>query len=83
MMHTTGDSTRNPQHLLALKPSDIQKGEYLLGVGKWHFAHQRTRHSLAKLLQSGGIGDITGPVVETNMMGYASLAQTNIGLHMR
>ncbi|KAI0782937.1 Neutral/alkaline nonlysosomal ceramidase [Abortiporus biennis] len=30
-----------------------------------------------------GIGDITGPVVETNMMGYASLAQTNTGLHMR
>ncbi|KAI0319280.1 Neutral/alkaline nonlysosomal ceramidase [Amylostereum chailletii] len=30
-----------------------------------------------------GIGDITGPVVETNMMGYASLAQTDTGLHMR
>ncbi|KAI0042653.1 Neutral/alkaline nonlysosomal ceramidase [Auriscalpium vulgare] len=30
-----------------------------------------------------GIGDITGPVVETNMMGYASLAQTDSGLHMR
>ncbi|KAJ7775713.1 Neutral/alkaline nonlysosomal ceramidase [Mycena maculata] len=30
-----------------------------------------------------GIADITGPVVETNMMGYASLAQTDSGLHMR
>lgn len=30
-----------------------------------------------------GIGDITGPVVETNMMGYAVLAQTDTGLHMR
>ncbi|KAJ6616808.1 Neutral/alkaline nonlysosomal ceramidase [Mycena sp. CBHHK59/15] len=30
-----------------------------------------------------GIADITGPVVETNMMGYASLAQTATGLHMR
>ncbi|KAJ7499885.1 Neutral/alkaline nonlysosomal ceramidase [Mycena latifolia] len=30
-----------------------------------------------------GIADITGPVVETNMMGYASLAQTDSGLHQR
>ncbi|KAF5353132.1 hypothetical protein D9758_008800 [Tetrapyrgos nigripes] len=30
-----------------------------------------------------GTGDITGPVVETNMMGYASLGQTDTGLHMR
>ncbi|TRM69784.1 Neutral/alkaline nonlysosomal ceramidase [Schizophyllum amplum] len=30
-----------------------------------------------------GTADITGPVVETNMMGYASLAQTDTGLHMR
>ncbi|KDQ56458.1 hypothetical protein JAAARDRAFT_195093 [Jaapia argillacea MUCL 33604] len=30
-----------------------------------------------------GIGDITGPVVETNMMGYASRNQTDTGLHMR
>ncbi|KAF8623397.1 hypothetical protein AX17_007435 [Amanita inopinata Kibby_2008] len=30
-----------------------------------------------------GIGDITGPVVETNMMGYASLPQVDTGLHMR
>ncbi|KAJ6566570.1 Neutral/alkaline nonlysosomal ceramidase [Mycena capillaripes] len=29
------------------------------------------------------MADITGPVVETNMMGYASLAQTDTGLHMR
>ncbi|KZV99360.1 Neutral/alkaline nonlysosomal ceramidase [Exidia glandulosa HHB12029] len=32
---------------------------------------------------SPGIGDITGPIVETNMMGYASLGQTDSGLHMR
>src|ERR1700761_3502975 len=30
-----------------------------------------------------GIAHITGPVVETNMMGYASLGQTDTGLHMR
>ncbi|KAF7300950.1 Neutral ceramidase [Mycena indigotica] len=30
-----------------------------------------------------GIADITGPVVETNMMGYASLPQTDSGLHQR
>ncbi|KAJ7740568.1 Neutral/alkaline nonlysosomal ceramidase [Mycena metata] len=30
-----------------------------------------------------GIADITGPVVETNMMGYASLGQTDSGLHLR
>ncbi|OJA15101.1 hypothetical protein AZE42_05573 [Rhizopogon vesiculosus] len=36
-----------------------------------------------KYLIGLGIGDVTGPVVETNMMGYASLAQTDTGLHMR
>ncbi|TKY90595.1 hypothetical protein EX895_000593 [Sporisorium graminicola] len=30
-----------------------------------------------------GIGDVTGPIVEVNMMGYASLPQTNTGLHIR
>ncbi|KAG2122290.1 hypothetical protein BD769DRAFT_1670924 [Suillus cothurnatus] len=29
-----------------------------------------------------GIGDITGPIVETNMMGYAFQPQTDTGLHM-
>ncbi|KII95439.1 hypothetical protein PLICRDRAFT_48400 [Plicaturopsis crispa FD-325 SS-3] len=37
----------------------------------------------AQYLLGLGIGDITGPVVETNMMGYASLAQTDTGLHLR
>ncbi|KAG5352627.1 hypothetical protein C0989_001450 [Termitomyces sp. Mn162] len=37
----------------------------------------------AQYLLGLGIGDITGPVVETNMMGYASLSQTDTGLHMR
>lgn len=37
----------------------------------------------AQYLLGLGIGDITGPVVETNMMGYASLKQTASGLHMR
>ncbi|KAI0692157.1 Neutral/alkaline nonlysosomal ceramidase [Cytidiella melzeri] len=37
----------------------------------------------AQYLLGLGIADITGPVVETNMMGYASLAQTDTGLHMR
>ncbi|KAH9941449.1 Neutral/alkaline nonlysosomal ceramidase [Amylocystis lapponica] len=30
-----------------------------------------------------GIADITGPVVQTNMMGYADRQQTDTGLHMR
>ncbi|EPQ28856.1 uncharacterized protein PFL1_03659 [Pseudozyma flocculosa PF-1] len=30
-----------------------------------------------------GVGDITGPIVEVNMMGYASMPQTNTGLHIR
>ncbi|EST09983.1 Neutral/alkaline nonlysosomal ceramidase [Kalmanozyma brasiliensis GHG001] len=30
-----------------------------------------------------GIGDVTGPIVEVNMMGYAALPQTNTGLHIR
>ncbi|CAO1628197.1 unnamed protein product [Sympodiomycopsis kandeliae] len=30
-----------------------------------------------------GIGDVTGPIVQTNQMGYASTAQVNTGLHMR
>ncbi|OCH91072.1 Neutral/alkaline nonlysosomal ceramidase [Obba rivulosa] len=37
----------------------------------------------AQYLLGLGIADITGPVVETNMMGYASLAQTDSGLYMR
>lgn len=37
----------------------------------------------AQYLLGLGIGDITGPVVETNMMGYASLDQVDRGLHMR
>ncbi|KAB5592796.1 hypothetical protein CTheo_3780 [Ceratobasidium theobromae] len=40
--------------------------------------------SYAQEYQLGvGIGDVTGPVVETNMMGYADLSQTDTGLHMR
>ncbi|KAF8341009.1 Neutral/alkaline nonlysosomal ceramidase [Amanita rubescens] len=37
----------------------------------------------ANYLLGLGIGDITGPIVETNMMGYASLPQVDTGLHMR
>ncbi|EGO00524.1 hypothetical protein SERLA73DRAFT_178361 [Serpula lacrymans var. lacrymans S7.3] len=37
----------------------------------------------AQYLLGLGVGDVTGPVVETNMMGYANLAQTDTGLHMR
>lgn len=44
-----------------------------------------TQPTTAKTTYLLGLGtaDITGPVVETNMMGYASLAQTDTGLHMR
>lgn len=37
----------------------------------------------AQYLLGLGTADITGPVVETNMMGYADLSQTDTGLHMR
>ncbi|KAF8726187.1 hypothetical protein AX14_007956 [Amanita brunnescens Koide BX004] len=37
----------------------------------------------AQYLLGLGIGDVTGPIVETNMMGYASSAQVDTGLHMR
>ncbi|KAI0753569.1 Neutral/alkaline nonlysosomal ceramidase [Daedaleopsis nitida] len=37
----------------------------------------------AQYLLGLGIADITGPVVETNMMGYASLSQVDTGLHLR
>ncbi|PFH50435.1 hypothetical protein AMATHDRAFT_60966 [Amanita thiersii Skay4041] len=37
----------------------------------------------AQYLLGLGIGDVTGPIVETNMMGYASLSQVDTGLHMR
>ncbi|KZT18577.1 Neutral/alkaline nonlysosomal ceramidase [Neolentinus lepideus HHB14362 ss-1] len=37
----------------------------------------------AQYLLGLGIADVTGPVVETNMMGYANLAQTDTGLHLR
>lgn len=30
-----------------------------------------------------GIGDVTGPIVQTNQMGYASMPQVNTGLHLR
>ncbi|KAI9508374.1 Neutral/alkaline nonlysosomal ceramidase [Russula earlei] len=40
-------------------------------------------HTSSPYLLGLGIGDITGPVVETNMMGYAYLPQTDSGLHMR
>ncbi|KAH7917899.1 Neutral/alkaline nonlysosomal ceramidase [Leucogyrophana mollusca] len=46
-------------------------------------ANTRVMHAQTQYLLGLGIGDITGPVVETNMMGYASLAQTDTGLHMR
>ncbi|KIY52549.1 Neutral/alkaline nonlysosomal ceramidase [Fistulina hepatica ATCC 64428] len=37
----------------------------------------------AQYLLGLGIGDITGPVVETNMMGYGDISQVDTGLHMR
>ncbi|KAI5120168.1 hypothetical protein M0805_008435 [Coniferiporia weirii] len=43
----------------------------------------RIESTQAQYLLGLGIGDVTGPVVETNMMGYANLAQTDTGLHMR
>ncbi|KAJ7458594.1 Neutral/alkaline nonlysosomal ceramidase [Mycena latifolia] len=42
-----------------------------------------TPASTGQYLLGLGTADITGPVVEMNLMGYASLAQTGTGLHMR
>ncbi|KAF9517641.1 hypothetical protein BS47DRAFT_1290680 [Hydnum rufescens UP504] len=45
--------------------------------------HSDTSVSVTSYLIGVGIGDVTGPIVETNMMGYADMNQTNTGLHMR
>ncbi|KZT65421.1 Neutral/alkaline nonlysosomal ceramidase [Daedalea quercina L-15889] len=45
--------------------------------------NQSAQVSSGEYLLGLGIGDITGPVVETNMMGYADRDQTDTGLHMR
>ncbi|KAF9047592.1 ceramidase [Panaeolus papilionaceus] len=45
--------------------------------------HGGIQGAAAQYLLGLGIGDITGPVVETNLMGYASLNQVGTGLHMR
>ncbi|KAL8283578.1 hypothetical protein RQP46_005681 [Phenoliferia psychrophenolica] len=37
----------------------------------------------SEYLLGTGIGDITGPIVQINMMGYADLSQVGSGLHMR
>ncbi|KAF8308277.1 Neutral/alkaline nonlysosomal ceramidase [Clavulina sp. PMI_390] len=56
-----------------------------LCLAQWHSPQQATLVSAASTTYwlGTGIGDVTGPVVETNMMGYASLSQTDTGLHMR
>ncbi|CEL52647.1 hypothetical protein RSOLAG1IB_05852 [Rhizoctonia solani AG-1 IB] len=53
----------------------------LLGDGGGSFGVQSV--SAQQYLLGLGIGDVTGPIVETNMMGYAALSQTDTGLHMR
>ncbi|KAF8678882.1 Neutral/alkaline non-lysosomal ceramidase, C-terminal [Rhizoctonia solani] len=53
----------------------------LLGDGGGNFGVQSA--SAQQYLLGLGIGDVTGPIVETNMMGYAALSQTDTGLHMR
>ncbi|KAF8622942.1 hypothetical protein AX15_006618 [Amanita polypyramis BW_CC] len=50
----------------------------------FHVSHgAQTQVASAQYLLGLGIGDVTGPIVETNMMGYASLSQVDTGLHMR
>ncbi|KAF7316474.1 Neutral ceramidase [Mycena indigotica] len=51
---------------------------FLLLAASVHNAVAQTQYLLGL-----GIADITGPVTETNMMGYASLGQTDSGLHQR
>ncbi|CAE6393441.1 unnamed protein product [Rhizoctonia solani] len=53
----------------------------LLGDGGGNFGVQSV--GAQQYLLGLGIGDVTGPIVETNMMGYAALSQTDTGLHMR
>ncbi|KAF8526003.1 Neutral/alkaline nonlysosomal ceramidase [Hysterangium stoloniferum] len=57
---------------------------FLVTVSSFQNAGLRTQSAATSGYMLGlGIGDITGPVVETNMMGYAALSQTATGLHMR
>lgn len=46
-------------------------------------SHQSERLDSSNIVFGLGIGDVTGPIVQTNQMGYASLPQTNTGLHIR
>ncbi|XP_067670891.1 neutral ceramidase B-like [Haliotis asinina] len=41
------------------------------------------RNDVTNYLIGTGIGDITGPAAEVNMMGYANPAQTSNGIHLR
>lgn len=60
--------------------ANVARAQYLTGVGTCYLKPFPGDDKPRKFT---GVGDITGPVVETNMMGYADLAQTDTGLHMR
>lgn len=53
-----------------------------IGVGRFSTSTLATNAD-TNVVFGLGIGDVTGPIVEVNMMGYASLPQTNTGLHIR
>lgn len=60
---------------------------FLAAVGMDVDISERCSRNFVTLCHDGrlyiGIGDVTGPIVETNMFGYAYLPQTDTGLHMR
>lgn len=62
---------------------------YLLGISylviaeSSHHGNQRRQATGDKYLIGVGKGDVTGPVVEIGMMGYADLAQKGSGLRQR
>ncbi|KAI0250039.1 Neutral/alkaline nonlysosomal ceramidase [Lactifluus subvellereus] len=78
-------SLSQPDVLLKMRQATIRAWLYVTG-----FLASRVSQVTLSATQADspyllglGIADITGPVVETNMMGYANLPQIDTGLHMR
>ncbi|KAG8961490.1 hypothetical protein FRC03_005332 [Tulasnella sp. 419] len=74
----------NSQQLTMAIPSPRAPvgGSYLLGLGERKAILDADAMNANGIIFKG-IADVTGPVVETNMFGYASLDQNDAGIHMR
>ncbi|KAH9976114.1 Neutral/alkaline nonlysosomal ceramidase [Lactifluus volemus] len=71
--------------LLKMRTAPIRAWLYAAGflASRISLVTSATQANTNDYLLGLGIADITGPVVETNIMGYAMLSQTDKGLHMR